>query len=198
MNLIGRVARVRRGIVSGFVLASVAFAYVSHADSRRRYRVDIELPTRASDAFLLRDRVNGVSVSVRPHDATPVPAVVENSGEIEMRAAMAVNGDVTNRRDIWLRSRSNGLEDFVDLGDLDDAELAYDITLGENVAGLRWVQGVLELLDPNTKTFSATPNPQLYDHRARSTATLLVPDRVLVAGKADSLDLPFAEIYDGR
>jgi hypothetical protein len=101
---------------------------------------EVELAVTADRAFTIRDTASGASASVALREAIAAPA--QSIGDRVVYRGALRGGDVTQRL------TTDGVEDFVALdGASDEPSVAYVVTLGDAVAGLRLVAQNLELLD---------------------------------------------------
>jgi MYXO-CTERM domain-containing protein len=140
------------------------------ASPRAKGMAKVELPTRANAPFRVTDETSGVGVAVAWLDAPSFAATVVEGG-------VAYAGDATAPA-VLHRVSPFGTEDFVAFASAPAAEvLRYDVELGDGVAGLRLVSGVLELLDASgAPRLRATAPYGIDANGARFGATLAVVD----------------------
>ena len=119
--------------------ASAAAANVAGSSGPAR----VVLPTRASEAFSVTDAASGIGVAVRLQGTTDAPAKADQ-GDLRYDGALA---NVPGAH-LVLRSRAQGVEDYMHFASKPAHEsLHYDVALSRQVAGVRFVENVLELLD---------------------------------------------------
>lgn len=121
-------------------------AWLKPRVARQTYRAvvhgaTVDLPVEANGAFRVLDLDSGVSIEVTPIRIRPVPA--EITGDVIVyRNALEAGSHLLQR------VTAVGTEDFVLFEQRPDREeLSYDVTLGDEVAGLRLVARTLEVLD---------------------------------------------------
>ena len=143
----------------------------------------VALPARADGAFQLRDASSGVSIAVALIGAAPA-AREDANGYVVYRSGY-VNG-----AHILHRPTERGTEDYVFFPDKlpETPELRYEISLGEDVAGLRFVENTLEMLDAKGAPRLRMAPPYAVDGDARRLAL-----NVAIEGCAydSSPDLPW-------
>ncbi len=100
--------------------------------------------TAADQPFALRDVESGLDVAVRLVGATPSPPTPSESGLVRFARGYRGAHAVSHRR------LNEGLEDFIHFATRPDANVVeYELSLGERVAGLRLIDTVVELIDPD-------------------------------------------------
>lgn len=111
------------------------------AKARSSEAADIDFPRQASGAFAVRELSSGVAVEARLVGANnAVGATAE--GYVTYLAAGPTGGSVVHR------VTESGMEDYVAFETRPAAaEIAYELALSPNVAGLRMVGNSLEMLD---------------------------------------------------
>lgn len=100
--------------------------------------LSFSIPTRADHPFTLKNRRFGASVAVQLEGASPAERTGDDD-EWTYRDALGSGNDLV------LASTTAGLEDWVRLAT--PGRVAYRVTLGENVAGLRSLGASVEFLD---------------------------------------------------
>jgi hypothetical protein len=126
----------------------------------------VTLPARAESGFTIRER-------------SGVEARVSLRGVADVRAAIAddavVYRDALGRgRDVVHRVFAFGTEDFI-VVDAPRSSVVYEIALGEHVAGLRLVEGAIELVDRNgTPRLRMAPPFLIGSDGMRVDATVLI------------------------
>lgn len=126
---------------------------------------DVSFPSLAQGAFQVRDTLSGVSVEVGLIGATAAPREDAN-GYVVYRGGYAHGAHIIQR------PTEQGTEDYVFFPDTlpDVPELRYEISLGQNVAGLRLVEDTLELLDAGGAPRLRMSPPYAVDGDARRLA----------------------------
>ncbi|WP_433928223.1 kelch repeat-containing protein [Sorangium cellulosum] len=105
------------------------------------HRAVAALPTQADGAFELTDQDSGVRVEVALLGASPAKGRVVG-GFVVYPRGLASGADVIHR------PTAEGTEDYLSFERAPaNAEVLYELTLGEKVAGLRLVARTVELLD---------------------------------------------------
>ncbi len=123
------------------------------------------LPARATEPFRVRDESSGLTVSARLADALDTPGV-PSGGHVVYPDVLPDGADAI------LGVNPGGLEDWILFEEAPEtSELAYALTLGDGVAGLRLVANTLEFLDEGGAPRLRVPPPFLVDaagarHRA--------------------------------
>lgn len=118
------------------------------------------VPARADAPFRLRDARSQVAAEVRIVGALPVASVPSATDEVRYRAAL-------DGRDVLVRTLpGGGFEDRVVLDHEDGGpkRVSYELTLAAGVAGLRLVDGVVELLDAQGAPRLRMGAPVAHDH----------------------------------
>lgn len=109
-----------------------------------RRTATVALPKRSVEPMSIRDDDSGATIDVVLEDADDVGAETADGFAVypAALASRVAGGDVIHR------VRADGVEDYVTIERAPArAELAYRVTLGEGVAGLRLVENTLELVD---------------------------------------------------
>ncbi len=119
-------------------------------------RVHLDMPEVAKDAFRLRDEQSGMRLAVRLKDAVGSKAEVVDDA-IVYRSALKARFDVVQR------ISESGTEDFIHVTTPDTANLAYQVTLEEKVAGVRVVANTVEFLDEHGEPTLRMAPPYLVD-----------------------------------
>ena len=120
-------------------------------------KVTLQLPSRASEPFHLRDAASGLSIDVATIGLRDAPA--EGAyGHVVFRAAHPDGGDVV------LRTLPEGVEDYVAFEHAPaNEDLTYQVALGNEVAGLRLVENVVEFVDASGAPRLRVGRPSLID-----------------------------------
>lgn len=136
---------------------------------RENGRAEVLWPARFTDAFKLRDIDSGMSVSVRTKGALDVDAEVAD-GYVVYRGARESSTDVVHV------PAHDGTEDYVVFQKAPSvSELVYDVTLDDQVAGLRLVDNNLEFLDKGGAPRLRVSSPYVIDAEGEThDATLTV------------------------
>jgi hypothetical protein len=101
----------------------------------------VAVPARGDGPVRLHDPASGMTLEVSLRGGSPAPADVV--GDV-----VVYRGGLGRKGDTLQRLSADGLEDYVSIAARPARpELAYDVELGERVAGLRLVEGTLEFLD---------------------------------------------------
>jgi N-acetylneuraminic acid mutarotase len=125
----------------------------------------VDVPIAASDRVQLRDARSSLSIAFRLAGARDVD--IETS-----RGRGVYAGALGPGIDLVMRPSTEGIEDFVAFDRAPEREeIAYELTLGANVAGLRLVDGTLEMLDASGAPRLRMAHPWIIDanrevHRA--------------------------------
>jgi len=104
--------------------------------------VDVRLATSADRPFHVRDRQSGVGVAVRLRGA-----LANATAKVTPKGTVFAAGFL-GRHDVTQKVAPEGVEDFVRFDEAPAArEVEYQVDLDAEVAGLRLVSNILELLD---------------------------------------------------
>ncbi|MBN1336929.1 MAG: hypothetical protein JXB39_13305 [Deltaproteobacteria bacterium] len=127
------------------------------------------LPVRAQAPFFVRDAISGLSIHARLDEALDVPAI-PSQGHVVYADVLPDGADAV------LRVTVDGLEDYVLFEDPPATPaVSYTVSLGDAVAGLRFVAHSLEFLDAGGAPRLRVPSPFLVDaHNRVHPATLEV------------------------
>ncbi len=100
---------------------------------------DVRIPTRANAAITLTEARTGATLRIAPTFAIDREGVLEDD---------VVMHDLGSGRAMFVRATSAGFEDYVLLpAGSNESSLAWTVTLGEGVVGLRLIDNVLEAID---------------------------------------------------
>jgi hypothetical protein len=128
--------------------------------------VRLTFPGRADGAFRMVEPRSQLSVSVRLIDARPVSAETAG-GYLLYRGALPGGADVIHVPGM------TGTEDWITVAGPSVSSLAYEVSLGDGVAGLRLYANTLELLDAGGLPRLRVSPPYLVDAKlARHEAKL--------------------------
>lgn len=124
--------------------------------------VDVALPARAHDRFRLRDQRSGLYVDIRVDGATSVRGATRGDA---LRYPHAVGGN-----DLVVRRLPTGFEDAIELRRDGVRNIGYVLDLDGQTAGLRLVDGSLELLDRGGVPRLRMAKPFAWDRRGHRIA----------------------------
>jgi hypothetical protein len=130
--------------------------------------LDITLGSAASAGMTLREPRSGVSVEVTLAGAQPKEALIADGFLVHP-------GVLHGRADAFARALPGGAEDFVYLRERPQtAQLDYTLTLGPAVAGLRLLEGTLEILDAKGAPRLRALPPYVIDAAGKHPASLTI------------------------
>lgn len=122
------------------------------------HAVSLGLPSSADSSLKLKDIDSGVSITAQLQTAAHSPAELAD-GYVVYRGALGQNFDLV------YRPSQTGIEDFMVFEDAPaNASIAYEIVLGNGVAGARLVSNTFELLDGTGTPRLRVAPPFLVDH----------------------------------